>query len=372
MSLVPVRSKKHDSGDIKNKTTYRSFHNEYLRKLRQEKKNVHVFEERLQEMKDTQNDLKRCRNLKVLQAHCELKNDIKKLEREIKDIKTGKKLARYILKSSARMEDKNNETEGREWVEFSKDISKNISSVHKNHMIDDFMRLTKNKSYAVTTMGQTCDRNCTACQSPMYIIERESREVCSNCGLSRNIMTDSDKPSFKEDTVETGYYAYKRINHFREHIAQYQARENSSIPEEVIAKLLVELKKERFYNLALLDYTKTRKILRKLRLNKYYEHIPQIMCKITGLPPPKITKEIEDTLCDMFIRIQKPFEESAPADRKNFLSYSYVLNKMTMLLNLHEFSETFPLLKSRQKLEEQDNIWKKICDKVGWEFHPSL
>jgi hypothetical protein len=32
----------------------------------------------------------------------------------------------------------------------------------------------------------------------------------------------------------------------------------------------------------------------------------------------------------------------------------------------------FPLLKSRDKLHQQEQIWKKICDDLGWKFVRSI
>ena len=57
-------------------------------------------------------------------------------------------------------------------------------------------------------------------------------------------------------------------------------------------------------------------------------------------------------------------------ERKNFLSYSYVLHKFVQLLELDEFTECFILLKSREKLHQQDQIWKDICNYLKWEFIP--
>ena len=74
----------------------------------------------------------------------------------------------------------------------------------------------------------------------------------------------------------------------------------------------------------------------------------------------------------MFDKIQEPFEKHCPKDRINFLSYSYVLHKFFQLLGFDEFVLNFPLLKSRQKLRIQDEIWKKICAVCGWEFYPSV
>lgn len=113
-------------------------------------------------------------------------------------------------------------------------------------------------------------------------------------------------------------------------------------------------------------------ILKKLRLHQYYEHVPHIRCKITGRPPPTLSREIEECIKQMFKEIQEPFMLYCPETRTNFLSYAYVLHKFFKILKLDEFAEYFPLLKSREKLRLQDELWKKICKHCGWEFHPSI
>jgi len=107
-------------------------------------------------------------------------------------------------------------------------------------------------------------------------------------------------------------------------------------------------------------------------LNNYYEHIPHIISKLTGIPPPTISRETESTLKIMFKDIQKPFEKHCPKDRVNFLSYSYVLHKFCQLLELDHLLEHFPLLKNRDKLRQQDNIWKNICADLRWEYISSV
>lgn len=85
-----------------------------------------------------------------------------------------------------------------------------------------------------------------------------------------------------------------------------------------------------------------------------------------------MSKELEQRLRNMFKEIQGPFSEVSPPDRKNFLSYSYVLHKFVELLGHDQYKKYFPLLKSRDKLNQQDKIWKKITEKLNWEYIPSL
>ena len=81
-----------------------------------------------------------------------------------------------------------------------------------------------------------------------------------------------------------------------------------------------------------------------------------------------MSRELEDKLRLMFKEIQIPFAKACPSDRKNFLNYNYIIHKFVELLELDDFIDCFPLLKSREKLYQQDQIWKKICDELQWEF----
>ena len=51
-----------------------------------------------------------------------------------------------------------------------------------------------------------------------------------------SILIENDKPSYKEPPKEVCFYAYKRINHFREILAQFQAKESTQIPERSIRR----------------------------------------------------------------------------------------------------------------------------------------
>ena len=113
-----------------------------------------------------------------------------------------------------------------------------------------------------------------------------------------------------------------------------------------------------------------REILKRLRINKYYEHINYIINRINGVPTPHFTPELEEKLCSMFKEIQGPFLKHCPRDRKNFLSYSYVLYKFFQILKLPEFSKYFPLLKSPDKLRQQDEIFKKIVNDMPFKTLP--
>lgn len=215
-------------------------------------------------------------------------------------------------------------------------------------------------------------RKCPACASDMVLIPSNAVAFCENCGYEESVLLDIDLPGVKDQNRDTTYFNYRKINHFNEWLAQFQAKETTDIPEEVYDMILLEFRKERKRDISNLTPKKLRTILKRLGFNKYYEHIPHIINRLNGIPPPRLSPETEEILRRMFREIQTPFIRHCPAWRKNFLSYSYVLHKFCLILDKREFLPCFPLLKSREKLYDMDQVWKKICDDLGWPFHRSI
>ena len=213
---------------------------------------------------------------------------------------------------------------------------------------------------------------CPICEKTLELKTIDSVLCCYRCGYTEKIIINSEKVSYKDPPRESSYFAYKRINHFNEWLAQFQAKETTDIPEEVYSGIMKELKKDIFINMDDLSYKSIREILKKLKYNKYYEHIPHIINILNGKKAPVLTRNYEDQLRMMFKEIQTPFMEHCPSERKNFLSYSYVLHKFCELLELDELLPYFPLLKSREKLQQQDKIWEKICKSLQWQYIPSI
>lgn len=213
---------------------------------------------------------------------------------------------------------------------------------------------------------------CDMCDSEMTFSANEALFYCDKCGHQEFVLIDSDKPSYKDPPREVTYYAYKRINHFNELLAQFQAKESTEIPEDVFQAILEELKKERITNTEGLKPNKIREILKKLKCTNFYEHVPYILNRINGKTAPIMTREVEERLRFMFKEIQSSFIKHCPKNRSNFLSYSYVLYKFCELLELDDYLQCFSLLKNRDKLYNQDKIWALICKDMRWEFIRSL
>jgi hypothetical protein len=235
-------------------------------------------------------------------------------------------------------------------------VEKYMSSIDQNYM-------DVSKYVYSTDICQFCR------QGEMIPIESEGIMVCNKCSKQVVFLIDNEKPSYKEPPKEACFYAYKRINHFREILAQFQAKETTSIPDHVIESIKQQIKKERIEISQFTD-KKAKEIMKKLGFNKYYEHIPFIKDKL-GIKPPVMTPDLEERLCNLFMEIQGPYAKFCPDDRVNFLNYYYTVYKLCELLGRTEFLPFFPMLKDREKRIEQDQIWKQICLEFDWEFIPT-
>jgi len=244
--------------------------------------------------------------------------------------------------------------------------------LNKDEIYEKYMKVIDKNYITINNDDVPIFDKCSLCHVEMLLNNNTGILICPNCGATENIIIDSDKPSFKEPPKEMTSFCYKRINHLNEFLAQFQAKETTDIPEDVYNEILVEIKKERITNMAHITPDKMRIILKKIKKNDYYEHIPYIINQLNGLPAPVIAPEIEEIIRGMFKAIQIPFEKYCPHKRKNFLSYNYVMYKFFELLELDEYLDCFQLLKSRTKLHQQDLIWKNICCDLNWQFIKSL
>ena len=215
--------------------------------------------------------------------------------------------------------------------------------------------------------------SCPACDVEMTFYQNEALLGCPRCGYEEFILIDSEKPSYKDPPREITYFAYKKINHFNEWLAQFQAKENTDIPQDVIEAVMRELRKERISDPKKVKKDKIREVLQKLKFAKMYDHVQQIKNRIQQqMTMLTLSKEMEEKLQHMFKEIQPAFIKYCPANRSNFLSYPYVLYKLCQLLEMDEFLPCFQLLKSREKLYQQDQVWQKICQEMRWQFIRSI
>lgn len=305
-----------------------------------------------------------------------LEQELQKLNDKLNEIKSEKSENHYYL-NIARI------------VKTYKD-----NSIDNNHIQseDNFMRKIVNSQLGKQNkqlykefnhiVNNTIDQNyeictnsyyCVNCKRLKVLVQTESNLVCENCGHVEYYLDNNQNTTTYEQEINTetniNHGIYKRMSHFNDILSNSQAKNNVKIPEEVINNVKNELKKE--IKKTKLTQSKIKSILKKINCSKYYEHANKLIAILTNTNTLQIPVEVEQKLKTMFRMIQAPFEKHRPSNRSNFLSYSYCFYQLLVLLDEQKFTILFPLLKSREKLREQDIIWKKICDELDWHFIPA-
>ena len=361
--------------DSKNSVTLDNKHNELLIKFNKNET------ETIPDLKNKINDLKhklRTEKMTIVDA-LDVKDELKNYKETIKELEKEKK--QYYLNNSKYIfdyfENKKEISEGQNKTTILNSFFKtkdNINNINNSNTLNNNLQkymINNNENFHDVNNYVIETDICKRCNKGELIpVDNEGVVICNKCSVSLKYIVEHDKPSYKEPPKEVCFYAYKRINHFREILAQFQAKESTQIPEEVLENIKIQIKKERI-NVEQINNKKAKEILKKLGYNKYYEHIPFIKDKL-GIRPPIMTQELEETLCNLFMDIQAPYSKFCPDDRVNFLNYYYTVYKLCELLNQSQFLSYFPMLKDREKRIEQDEIWKKICGDLDWEFIPTI
>ena len=363
----------------KSSITLDNKHKEFLNEFsKDENDRIPELKFERQELKEK---LKLNKNELTIEQQLDYQDKINEITQNIKEIKIKKK--EYFLDNSKFIFDyfENKKSISVGSTNNISDKNKIVNTFFKIKQEDTINKLNQNKNHNIVQQYlsniddtfidvNTFIRQTDICQichkGELIPLEDEGILMCNICFRSVPYLIENEKPSYKEPPKEVCFYAYKRINHFKEILAQFQGKETTQIPPDVIENIKLQIKKERI-DLTQITNNKTKEILKKLGYNKYYEHIPFIKDKL-GIKPPIMSPELEDTLCNLFIELQSPYSKYCPDDRVNFLNYYYTAYKLCELLGEEQYLEHFPMLKDREKRIEQDSIWRKICEELDWEF----
>lgn len=352
----------------------------------------HVIEHetipKLQEQKTQLIQTLRAMKNKTSDAYYEYREQLDDIKQEISQLKKQKK--QYLLQNSKYIfnyyEEKQKISSGENKID-----SNTINSFFKiKGTTDDSSNMNSDKYKASKQIYQNYWKNvegniihlqeyvldsdtCLICnQGELIPLDEEGVLICNNvkCGKFMIHIVENQKPLNKEMPNEVSYTAYIRLNHFKEILSQFQAKETTRIPDDVLEDVRNRIKKER-KNISEMNYTEMRNILSILGYNKYFEHI-QYINSILGIKPPLMDEELIETLCVLFIEIQQPWAIFCPINRTNFFNYTYILCQLCVLLDQKQYLPFIPMMKDRIKQLEQDMIWKKVCDYLDWEYFPTV
>jgi hypothetical protein len=358
-------------------------HNEMKKKFKNIQKNLSSQILKLKKLYKLQKEQEVDNNILLVDKYL-LEKKIKKIEEDIEKIKNRDIEWEYYEKSSILLynyydsiktvteKNNNNDNNDNNVDFFNKNNYKNTNKNKRANILDKYINNIDN-SFLKYDKYDIEFYICNKCNIEKTIYLKDACMICETCGRRDAIYTESDCINYNNPPLDaSNIYSYKRINHLKEWLSKFQAKETIEISIDIFNQIYNEIKKERIFNLKTLTYKKIKGYLKKLKLSKYYDHVPYILYRITGNSPPRITKQMENNLENMFMDIEETFIKVCPKSRKNFLSYPYVLYKLMESTGMYEYKDCFKLLKDREKLHNQDIIWKIICRELDWVFIKSV
>jgi ribosomal protein S27AE len=191
--------------------------------------------------------------------------------------------------------------------------------VQRNDIYKKYLKEVEEEQHNINLQNPkfTPCKNCGAVSSKMHD-EQQSDLVCTQCGYTEYFLAEELGFKDEQEIEKNIVYSYKRENHFNEWISQFQAKELTSVPDEVINQLRTEFRKIKIKSLDEITHEKVRTLLKKLDKNKYYEHAPYIATILGGVTPPTMPQDLEARLRLMFHRFRHRSRSTNQLKEKTF------------------------------------------------------
>ena len=244
-----------------------------------------------------------------------------------------------------------------------KDVSDRRSSI-----VNKFLSNEQVQPPAVEVVQD--DASCRCCGSENILtISAKSTLTCQDCGYSFIVLdANSSTLNLGDDVNFSQTFSYLRSNHFNDCLLRIQGKESYVVPQETINEVMEALYENEVHP----DEVNNKTVLAVMKKNKMksktYKHTTQIVSRISGRPPPRLSSEHDNVAKLIFSAIQEPFARHCPPERKIFLSYSYVVYRILELLGCDELLDSISLLSGKGKISSQDAIMEKIYKDLDLEW----
>ncbi len=250
MTSIKDKPLKKITGDTRVKIDF--LHNNKIEQIDKNMENINKINKEI-------DDLNKLKEISDINDCIEIDNKTVFLKNKIKNYDKDEYIDYYLDNAMLLSEYYSNEkksipnnTKKKSVLEFMKDkqneeddICENIP-VKCNNIIHQYMVNTNDEFTNHTEI--TNINTCKICKNKLIIRQNESELICDKCGYTEKIIYNIDSNSYKDPIRESTYFAYKRINHFNEWLAQFQAKETTDISEEVYNNIIKELYKDKNFN----------------------------------------------------------------------------------------------------------------------------
>ena len=212
---------------------------------------------------------------------------------------------------------------------------------------------------------------CSSCwEDTLCYDRREDVMKCMHCGHDEMYVPSENYIRSSRKTLVARKYSaecYKRVVHFKFWVKRLQGKEQNKITAAMIEEIKHLMIKDNYQGI---HYWNTRNAMKRLGYSQFYDNTIYIMSRIRGTPLVRLSKKQEQMLLQMFLDMQEAFYEVSE-NRANMLSYPYIIKKICEIKKWHHMAKVIPTLKSHTRIHLQDELWKRVCHRMNWEFSPT-
>lgn len=227
---------------------------------------------------------------------------------------------------------------------------------------------------------------CYHCGSPDLVDDSVHGDiVCTKCGTCSKYISDHYSlclPHKEQGNIQSMMKwkecgnSYDRSSYFRDLLNQLMGQQKQSIkdvPPEIYQHIKEAVRTEVFQgDMRLTTGPLVRKKMQELGYSEFYPHAHMLA---NFLSDNKNLTTLDhkdlDMLMSLFKKIQAPFEKFK-GQRKNLLSYNYILWQFFMILGLSANCYFLNMPKCMKRVADKDRVWRLVCQETGLPFIPYI
>lgn len=258
-------------------------------------------------------------------------------------------------------------------------FSGTVREVKKGSIYEKYKQVVENQAPRAETIEPgICDK----CKMAMRVLSKESQYQCVFCrrvqpyfnanttnASNRNMYNNNHNNNFNDEDTKVHSEPYKRVCHFDEYMAHFQAKEKKEIPAVVWKAIREELAK-RHRREGMYRYETIHDVLKKRGLSDFYANIVAIWAEVNNCRAPTLTEEEEEEMRKNFHLIEEPYQQMRQTDAKfkesrNFPYLPFIFRKLFLLNGHKQFLDLIPKLKCETLTRKYEKMWQSICQKTG-------
>ena len=209
---------------------------------------------------------------------------------------------------------------------------------------------------------------CIKCKLIKIVDYERSTLVCTKCGLCEYypVYVTSYNHTMQPSRRKC---IYKRSDNFKVILNQFIYGGKEHVPDDVMEAIRNEIHDGAniLYNYTIpIMIPILECILKRKELTIYKDSIYFIFFKLSGKSFPQIMTKEDNLVLNVFNVVSSIYDKYKPNGGKSFLNYSFVLKRLSIILEKVKYAKCIPQLKTHSKQKQLERVWQLITKDPEW------